>query len=44
VIERACDEDVAFRVLAAQQRPDQATIARFVGRHQAPWPACSAKF
>jgi transposase len=34
VIERACEEDVAFRVLAAQQRPDHATIARFVGRHQ----------
>ena len=35
VIERACEEDVAFRVLAAQERPDHATIARFVGRHQA---------
>src|SRR5829696_1845162 len=34
-IERACEEDVAFRVLAAQQRPDHATIARFVERHQA---------
>src|SRR3954465_10204289 len=34
IIERACEEDVAFRVLAAQQRPDHATIARFVGRHQ----------
>jgi hypothetical protein len=34
VIERACVEDVAFRVLAAQQRPDQATIARFVERHR----------
>jgi hypothetical protein len=34
VIERACDEDVAFRVLAAQQRPDHATLARFVERHQ----------
>src|SRR4051794_32125540 len=33
-IERACEEDVAFRVLAAQQRPDHATIARFVDRHQ----------
>jgi transposase len=33
-IERACEEDVAFRVLAAQQRPDRATIARFVERHQ----------
>src|SRR3954452_11251939 len=33
-IERACEEDVAFRVLAAQQRPDHATIARFVERHR----------
>jgi transposase len=35
VIERACEEDVAFRVLAAQQQPDHATIARFIERHQA---------
>src|SRR4051812_16357037 len=34
VIERGCDEDVAFRVVAAQQRPDHATIARFVERHE----------
>src|SRR3954467_3974299 len=34
VIERACEEDVAFRVIAAQQHPDHATIARFVERHQ----------
>ena len=34
VIGRACDEDVAFRVLAAQQQPDHATIARFVERHE----------
>jgi Transposase DDE domain/Transposase domain (DUF772) len=34
MIERACEEDVAFRVLAAQQRPDHATIARFVERHE----------
>ena len=33
-IERACEEDVAFRVIAAQQRPDHATIARFVERHE----------
>jgi transposase len=33
-IERACVEDVAFRVIAAQQRPDHATIARFVANHQ----------
>src|SRR5215216_6140917 len=34
LIERACEEDVAFRVWAAQQRPDHATIARFLDRHQ----------
>jgi transposase len=34
VIERGCIEDVAFRVVAAQQRPDHATIARFIERHE----------
>jgi transposase len=34
VIERACEEDVAFRVLAANQVPDHTTIARFRQRHQ----------
>ena len=34
-IERACEEDVACRVIAAQQKPDHATIARFVERHDA---------
>src|ERR671932_1368874 len=34
MIERACQEDVAFRVLAGQQHPDHATIARFVERHE----------
>jgi len=33
-IERACEENVAYRVIAAQQRPDHATIARFVERHE----------
>jgi len=33
IIERACEEDVAFRVLAARQRPDHATLARFLERH-----------
>jgi transposase len=33
-VERACVEDVAFRVIASQQRPDHATIARFVAGHQ----------
>ena len=34
-IERACVEDVAYRVIAANQRPDHATIARFRQRHEA---------
>src|SRR5919106_2292591 len=34
VIERACVEDVAFRVIAANQVPDHATIARFRQRHE----------
>jgi len=33
-IERRCREDVAFRVLAANQNPDHATIARFRARHE----------
>jgi transposase len=33
-IERACEEDVAFRVLAANQKPDHATLARFIERHE----------
>jgi transposase len=33
-IERACVDDVACRVIAAQQRPDHATIARFVVGHE----------
>jgi transposase len=32
-IERRCQEDVAFRVLAANQVPDHVTIARFRVRH-----------
>lgn len=32
-IERRCVEDVAFRVVAANQRPDHATIARFRAAH-----------
>jgi len=35
VIERACVEDVGFRVIAANQAPDHTTIARFRARHQA---------
>src|SRR3954454_4191639 len=33
-IERACVEDVAYRVIAAQAKPDHATLARFIERHQ----------
>src|ERR687898_849021 len=35
VIERACVDDVAFRVIDANQRPDHCTIARFRQRHEA---------
>ena len=35
VIERACVDDVAVRVVAANQRPDHTTIARFRQRHEA---------
>jgi transposase len=33
-IERRCREDVAFRVICANEAPDHATIARFRVRHQ----------
>ena len=33
VIERRCQEDVAFRVLAGGLMPDHATLARFRSRH-----------
>jgi transposase len=35
-IERLCERDIAYRVIAANQRPDHATIARFRAEHQAP--------
>ena len=35
VIERECVEDIAYRVIAANQRPDHTTIARFRQRHEA---------
>src|SRR5881275_3337010 len=34
-IERACEEDVAFKMIAMLETPDHATIARFVERHEA---------
>jgi len=33
-IERACEEDVAFKMIAMMETPDHATIARFVDRHE----------
>ena len=33
-IEHACQEDVAYRVIAANQVPDHTTLARFRQRHQ----------
>jgi transposase len=33
-IERRCQEDVAFRVITANQAPDHATVARFRVRHE----------
>lgn len=34
-IERRCREDVAYRVLSANQQPDHATLCRFRQRHEA---------
>ena len=34
-IERACQEDLAFKTIAMMETPDHATIARFVARHEA---------
>jgi transposase len=33
-VERACVDDVACRVIAAHHRPDHATLARFIERHE----------
>ena len=33
-IERRCEDDVAFRVITANQVPDHATVARFRVRHE----------
>jgi Transposase domain (DUF772) len=33
-IERACQEDIAYRMIAMMEKPDHATIARFVERHE----------
>ncbi len=33
-IERLCERDIAFRVIAANQRPDHTTVARFRKLHE----------
>src|SRR5258706_15171852 len=33
-VERECVEDIAYRVIVANSKPDHATIARFVVRHE----------
>lgn len=35
-IERHCRQDIAYRVITANEIPDHATVARFVRRHQQP--------
>ena len=42
VIERARIEDVAVGALAANQRPDHRSIARFPGATRLAWLVCSA--
>ena len=43
VIERACEEDVAFRLLAAQQRPDTPRSLGSWSATRTRSPACSAR-
>src|SRR5215472_15259603 len=43
-IERACEQDVAFRVICAQDVPDHATIARFRREHFADPEAMAGLF
>ncbi len=43
-IERRCREDIAFRVITANQTPDHATIARFVCATRTPSRARSPMF
>jgi hypothetical protein len=42
-IERACEVDIAYRVIAAHTKPDHATIARFVERHERALAGLSAR-
>lgn len=38
-IERLCERDIAFRIIAANQRPDHTTLARFRQTHEKPLAA-----
>src|SRR3954470_7937745 len=40
-IERACVEDVAYRIVAGNVAPDHSTIAEFRCRHSGRWARCS---
>jgi hypothetical protein len=40
-IERACVEDVAYRVICSNLVPDHSTIAEFVCATRRRWPSCS---
>ncbi len=40
-IERRLVDDVGYRVVAANQRPDHATVARFRRRHEPPRVSCT---
>jgi len=43
VIERACVEDIAFRVIAANEVPDHTTVARFRQRQPFPAPVATSR-
>jgi transposase len=42
-IERRCVEDVATRVICANQRPDHSTVARFASATRPPSRSCSVR-
>jgi hypothetical protein len=42
-MERACEVDVAYRVIATHHKRDHATIARFVERHERRWRGCPVR-
>ena len=42
-IERECIEDIAYRVIAANQRPDHSTVARFASATRTRWRVCSVR-